>query len=81
MIIAAIVLYAGITALVESVKKIIDPATPDYSTVALIIVAAAVLVKILLGRYVEGVGKKVNSDSLIASGKDALFDAHPDHLR
>ncbi len=75
MIIAAIVLYAGITALVESVKKIIDPATPDYSTVALIIVAAAVLVKILLGRYVKSVGEKVNSDSLIASGKDALFDA------
>ena len=75
MIISAIVLYAGITALVESVKKIIDPATPDYSTIGLIIVGAAVLVKILLGRYVEGVGKKVASDSLIASGKDALFDA------
>lgn len=75
MIISAIVLYAGITALVESVKKIIDPATPDYSTVALIIVGAAVLVKVLLGRYVEGVGRKVDSDSLVASGKDALFDA------
>lgn len=75
MIISAIVLYAGITALTESVKKIIDPATPDYSTVALIIVAAAVLVKILLGRYVKSVGEKVDSDSLVASGKDALFDA------
>ena len=75
MIISAIVLYAGITALVESVKKIIDPSTPDYSTIGLIIVAAAVLVKILLGRYVEGVGKKVDSDSLVASGRDALFDA------
>lgn len=75
MIISAIVLYAGITALVESVKKIIDPATPDYSTVALVIVAAAVLVKILLGRYVKGVGEKVDSDSLVASGKDAMFDA------
>ena len=52
-----------------------DPQTPDYSTVALVIVAAAVLVKILLGRYVKSVGEKVDSDSLIASGKDASFDA------
>ena len=66
MIISAIVLYAGVTALVESVKKILHPSTPDYSTVALIIVAAAVLVKILLGRYVKGVGEKVDSDSLVS---------------
>lgn len=75
MVISAIVLYAGVTALIESVKKILDPAVPDYSPVALVIVAAAVLVKILLGRYVKGVGEKVDSDSLIASGKDATFDA------
>lgn len=75
MIISAIVLYAGVTAFIESVKKIIDPAVPDYRPVGLIIVAAAVLVKILLGRYVKRVGEKVNSDSLIATGKDASFDA------
>lgn len=75
MIIAAIVLYAGITALTESVGKIIDPEVPDYSTVSLIVIASAVLVKIFLGRYVKGVGEKVNSGSLVASGKDALFDA------
>ncbi len=75
MVIAGLVLYAGITALVESIKKIIDPQTPDYSTVSLIIVASAVLVKIFLGRYVKRVGEKVNSDALINSGKDASFDA------
>ena len=75
MIISVIVLYAGVTSFVESVKKIIDPETPDYTTVSLIIVAAAVIVKILLGRYVKGVGEKVNSDSLINSGKDAMLDS------
>ena len=52
MIIAVIVLYAGITSLVESVKKIIQPEIPDYSAVSLVIIGAAVIVKILLGRYV-----------------------------
>ena len=75
VIIAVIVLYAGISAAVESVKKIITPEAPDYSTVSLIIIAVAVLVKILLGTYVSRTGRKVNSDSLIASGKDALMDS------
>lgn len=75
MIISMIVLYAGITSFVESVKQIIHPETPDYSAVSLIIVGVAVAVKILLGRYVKGVGEKVNSDSLINSGEDATLDA------
>ena len=75
MIISVIVLYAGITSLVESVKQIIHPETPEYNTVSLIIVAVAVVVKIVLGRYVKSVGVKVNSDSLINSGQDATLDS------
>lgn len=75
MIIAALVIYAGITAGVESVKKIITPEEPDYSTVSLIIIAAAVAVKIMLGLYFKKTGNAVNSSALTASGTDALFDA------
>ena len=75
MIISLLVLYAGITAFVESVRKIIHPDTPDYSTAALIIVAVAVVVKIALGRYVKHTGEKVRSDSLINSGEDATLDS------
>ena len=75
MIVAAIILYAGITAGVESVKKIFSPTDPDYSAVSIIIVGMAVIVKIVLGRYVQATGKSVNSGSLTASGSDALFDA------
>jgi cation diffusion facilitator family transporter len=75
MIISLLVLYAGVTALVESVKKIAQPDAPDYSATALIIVAVAVVVKIVLGRYVKHVGEKVKSDSLINSGADATLDS------
>ena len=74
-LIAIIVLYAGIASLVESVKKILNPSEPDYTTVALIIVAVAVVVKLVLGSYVKSKGKKLNSDSLVASGEDARLDA------
>lgn len=75
MIVAAIVLYAGITSMIESIKKIIHPETADYSTVSLIIIAAAIVVKLILGRYVKKQGERVNSGALIASGSDASFDA------
>ena len=75
MLVAAIVLYAGITSLVESVKKIIHPETADYSTISLVIIAVAIVVKLVLGAYVKKQGEKVNSGALIASGSDASFDA------
>lgn len=75
MIISVIIMYAGVTAFIESIKKIISPVLPDYNTISLIIVAVAVVTKILLGRYVQSVGRKVNSGSLEASGKDALMDS------
>ncbi len=75
MIISVIVLYAGVTSFTESVKKIIEPEVPEYTPVSLVIVAVAVLVKIVLGRYVKSVGVKVNSASLIDSGEDATLDS------
>ena len=75
MVIAVIVLYAGVTSLVESVRKLLHPEIPDYTTVTLVIVAVGVLVKILLGNYVKSIGEKVNSESLVDSGQDALMDS------
>ena len=75
MMIAVIILYAGTTSLIESVKQIIKPETPDYNPTSLIIIAVAVVVKIVLGAYVKKVGEKVKSDSLVNSGADATLDA------
>ncbi len=75
MVVSAIVLYAGVTALIESVKKIFHPQLPEYSLFSLIVIAVAVIVKIVLSRYVKTQGHKVNSGALIASGSDAFFDA------
>ena len=75
VIIAAIVLWAGITALMESWPKIFNPDVTSYTTVSLIIVAVAVVVKFVLGKYVKNVGEEINSQALVASGSDAFFDA------
>ena len=75
MIISLMILYAGIAAFVESVKKIIEPDMPEYSAVSIIIVAMALVVKIFLGRYVKRTGEKVHSDALVNSGEEATLDS------
>lgn len=75
LIVSAIVLYAGITAFVESVEKIITPETADYNVFTVVILIAGILVKIVLGIFVKKQGEKVKSDALSASGTDALNDA------
>lgn len=75
MIVAAIVLYAGITSLVESIKKIIHPQEAEYSIISIVIIAVAVVVKFILGKYVKRQGEKVDSGALIASGADSIFDS------
>lgn len=75
MIISILVLYAGLTSLIESVKKILNPEKANYSSVSLLIIGIAVFVKIFLGYFTISRGKKYNSSSLVNSGKDALMDS------
>ena len=75
IVVAVLVLWAGITSLVESIRGIINPQEPTYEPISLLIVGAAVIVKLVLGRYVKGQGKRLGADALIASGEDATMDA------
>ncbi|MBQ9287640.1 MAG: cation diffusion facilitator family transporter, partial [Bacteroidaceae bacterium] len=74
IIIAILVMWAGVTSLIESVKKIIHPTEPDYSVITLTVIILAIGVKLILGQYVKKKGQELKSDALIASGSDALFD-------
>lgn len=73
--IAAIIIAAGTMSLWESAKKIMHPSEPDYTTVALVIMMATVVVKIFIGVYFRRQGKAIGSGPLVASGIDALYDA------
>lgn len=75
VIIAVLIIYIGLTALVESIRKIITPEPVNYQTTTVIVVVAAIVIKIFLGLYVRARGKKLQSGSLIGSGIDALYDA------
>lgn len=73
--IAVIILIAGFTSFRESFAKILRPEEASYTVPSLIIITASVAVKFLLGRYVKNEGEKLKSESLTASGTDAVFDS------
>ena len=75
IIIAIIVLVAGVTSFKESFEKIINPSKTNYSISSLIIIVVAVLVKYFFGNYLKKEGEKLSSGSLIASGIDAISDS------
>lgn len=74
-IVALIILLAGFTSFKESVLKTIHPEVSEYSTVSLIIIGVAVIVKFSLGQYVKAKGVKIASQALIAAGTDSFMDS------
>lgn len=75
LLVAVVILYAGITAMIQSVKKIIHPSASEHSLLSLLVLGGAILAKLLLGRYVKKKGRQLHSDALYASGTDAFMDA------
>ena len=74
LFIALLILYAGLSALRESVMAFFEGGTTEYDTTSLIIVGVALVVKFLLAAFTKSRGKKYDSSSLIASGQDAFND-------
>lgn len=75
ILISAIILGAGVSSAIESVKKIINPEVTNFTTISLIIIGISIFIKLSIGVYTLAKGKSSNSDNLKASGKDAFFDS------
>lgn len=75
VIIAVIILVAGLVSLRESIDKILHPAVTNYSTITIIVIVVAILAKIAIGIYFKRAGDRTNSKALVASGIDSNYDA------
>jgi len=74
-LIACLILFAGGSAIYESIQTLIAGTVPSYDKWAIIIVSVAIVIKIGLGIYFHMQGKKTGSDALKSSGTDALMDS------
>ena len=75
VVIAALILFAGGTAVYESVVSLIRGDKSSYDNAALIAISIAILVKVGLGLFFRNRGKKYESEPLKDSGMDALLDS------
>ncbi|MCR5413928.1 MAG: cation diffusion facilitator family transporter [Kiritimatiellae bacterium] len=75
--IATLVISAGAGALMESARKIVHPAAPEYGAASIAIVSVAVVAKFLLGRYVSAraQGKAHRGDIPALPGQKSLHSA------
>ncbi|MBR3131877.1 cation diffusion facilitator family transporter [Candidatus Saccharibacteria bacterium] len=74
ILIALIIIFAGIHIIVEAVEKIIVAETPSYSIPVIIVLVASIAMKYLLASYLKRSGKEQNSTVLIASGAETMND-------
>lgn len=75
IILATMLAMIGLENLIESSSRLFTDKRPDFSTLAIIIFSATIVVKELMAQFSVRIGKKINSESLIADGWHHRSDA------
>ena len=75
LIISVLILLTAFELLKSSVELIFHPAEMTTSVVAIVLIAVSAVIKLLLGSYSIKMGKKVESESLVAVGEDSRNDS------
>ncbi|MBO6286559.1 MAG: cation transporter [Bacilli bacterium] len=74
-VVAALILFAGCSAVYESITSLVRGEKPSYDWVAFLIISIGIAAKLALGLFFRIRGKKLDSGAVKNSGTDALFDA------
>jgi cation diffusion facilitator family transporter len=74
IIIALIIIATGIHIFIESIEKIIEPESIDYSIWTIVILIISIIIKYLLAYYLKRTGKNLKSGVLIASSAETMND-------
>jgi cation diffusion facilitator family transporter len=75
LIVAFLILYAGIGLLRESLEGILHPVGMSVTVLAILLVAVSAVVKFILGNYTIACGKKTESGPLTAVGMEGRNDS------
>lgn len=75
IIIALIIIAAGIHIIIESVEKFTEPTSPDYTPITILVLIASLIAKYALAKYLKNTGRKIKSKVVEASGAETMNDA------
>ena len=73
-VMAAVILYVGITLLVESAQKILNPADTAFTPLVTLVLVIGLVAKLFLAWWYKRAGKRLNSGSFDAYSADSLSD-------
>jgi len=74
MIVSFLVLYVGVDLIGESINKIFNPESSNYSVLVLVILGVSVAAKLWLCLFNRKIAKKINSSVIRATAADSLSD-------
>lgn len=74
LFVSVLIIVIGIQLLRSSVIKVLHPDPLEFNYLTVIVLAAAILIKVWQAVFNIGVGKKINSVALLATGADSRND-------
>jgi cation diffusion facilitator family transporter len=77
MIVSFLILYVGVSFLIDSAKKVFDKeaVSPTFDVLPLVLLSVSIVFKLILGAYYRSVAKKINSTVIKAAALDSLTDS------
>ena len=75
LLVSLMILLVGVELGRSSIGKILQPEAVDFSLVSTGILAASILVKLWMGQFNRGLGRKIGSAAMAATAADSLSDA------
>ena len=75
LVVAAVIVMMGWNLVWESFGRILHPSETEFSAVLVIVLVLSVVVKLYMAYYNRTIGKKINSQPLLATAIDSLSDS------
>lgn len=73
-VVSALIIMVGFELFKGSLEKIFTPELPNVSWITIVILVISIAIKLWMGIFNRTLGKKINSDSLIATAQDSFND-------
>jgi len=74
LVVSVLILFIGVELAKTAIGKIIHPQMPEFSTVTLMVLLCAILLKLWMSRFFKKLGKWIHSGALEATGIDSRND-------
>ena len=75
LIVSGLILLMGFELMKTAVTGLIEPSLPDFGTITVVVLAAAIIVKLYVFFYNRKYGKAIDSAAMQATAADSLGDA------